>query len=63
MARLTLAAALEKKKMSKRQFAKRLGAHYHSVFQFFKPTYNPTFKTMTRWAKAIGCRVRDLFQE
>ncbi len=63
MPTLTLAAALKKKKMSKRKFAKNLECQYHSVFQFFKPDYNPTFKMMCRWAKAAGCKVKDLYQE
>lgn len=63
MPRIILAAVLKRKKLSKRQFAKRLGAHYHSVFQFFKPSYNPTFKMLCRWAKAAGCKVRDLIRE
>jgi transcriptional regulator with XRE-family HTH domain len=61
--KLILAEVLKKHGLSKRQFAIRLGAHYHSVFQFFKPNYNPTFKTMKRWADAIGCKVRDLIKE
>lgn len=63
MAKLILGEVLKKRKLSKRQFAKRLGAHYHSVFQFFRPGYNPTLKTLERWAKAIGCKVRDLIRE
>lgn len=63
MAILTLEAALKKKKLSKRQFAKRLGAQYHSVFQFFLPSYNPTFKMMNRWAEAAGCKIKDLYKE
>lgn len=63
MPKLTLAQALKKKKLSKRQFAKRLGTQYHSVFQFFKPEYNPTFKMMCRWAEAAECKIKDLYRE
>lgn len=63
MPHLILARVLKNKKLSKRQFAKRLGVQYHSVFQFFKDTYNPSFKMMCRWAKAAGCKVRDLIKE
>lgn len=63
MAKLILAKILKAKGMSKRQFAKNLGIHYHSVFQFFKPTYNPTFKMIVRWAKAAGVKVKDLIKE
>jgi transcriptional regulator with XRE-family HTH domain len=61
--RLILSQVLKKHKLSKRQFAIRLGAKEHSVYQFFKPEYNPTFKMLCRWAKAIGCRVKDLIKE
>jgi transcriptional regulator with XRE-family HTH domain len=63
MPRITLAQALKRRKISKRQFAKRLGCHYATVFQFFRPGYNPTFKMMCRWAKALDVRVRDLYKE
>lgn len=63
MAKLILGEVLKRKKLSKRQFAKRMGYHYASVFQFFRPTYNPTFKMMIRWAEAAECKVRDLFKE
>lgn len=63
MPKLILGKILKKKKLSKRQFAKRLACQYHSVFQFFKPDYNPTFKMMCRWAKAVPCRIRDLYEE
>lgn len=61
--KLILGMILKKKKLSKRQFAKRMGTQYHAVFAFFKPDYNPTFKMMCRWAKAANCRVRDLIVE
>jgi transcriptional regulator with XRE-family HTH domain len=60
---IILEKVLKIRKLSKRQFAKRLGAQEHSVYQYFKPGYNPTFKTMCRWAAAIGCKVRDLIKE
>ena len=61
--KIVLRKILKKEGLSVRQFAKRGEYHYHSVFQFFKPGYNPTFETMARWAKAIGCKVRDLIEE
>jgi transcriptional regulator with XRE-family HTH domain len=63
MAKLILGQMLAKRKLSKRQFAKRLGIDYSGVFQFFRPGYNPTLKTLTRWAQALGCKVRDLIKE
>lgn len=29
----------------------------------FKPNYNPSFKMMIRIAKALDCKVSDLFEE
>jgi hypothetical protein len=63
MPRLILAKVLKKHKLSKRQFAKRLEMEYRHVFALFHSDYNPTFRMMVRWAKAIPCRVRDLIEE
>lgn len=63
MAKVRLDRALEKRGMSKRQFAKRLKVPYHYVFRWFKPGYDPKFSRLNQWAKALGCRVRDLFEE
>ncbi len=64
MAKLALSDALKKKKLSKRQFAKRLGiTQYHNVFRFFRDDRDPKLSTLTKWAKAIGCKVRDLIKE
>lgn len=63
MARLALAKVLKRKKLSKRQFAIRLGMDPKHTPRFFRKGYNPTLKTMERWAKAIGCRIRDLIEE
>lgn len=63
MAKLALAEMLRKRKLSKRAFAKRLGIDYHNVFRYFRPTVDPKLSTLTRWARAIGCRVRDLIRE
>lgn len=63
MPKLALAKVLKRKKLSKRQFAKRLGLDYRYVFRLFHDGYNPTFKTMCAWAAALKCRVRDLIEE
>jgi transcriptional regulator with XRE-family HTH domain len=63
MPRLILAKALKKRKLSKRQFAKQLDMEYRFVFRYFRVDYNPTFRMLCRWAKAIPCRVRDLIEE
>lgn len=58
-----LAETLKKKKLSKRQFAKRLGVDYANVFRLFRPSYDPKLSTLRKWARIIGCRVRDLYEE
>lgn len=63
MPQLVLAKALKRKKLSKRQFAKRLGVGYDYIFRLFRPGLNPRFDTLCRYARAIGCRVRDLIEE
>jgi transcriptional regulator with XRE-family HTH domain len=63
MAHVPLASILKKKGLSKRQFAKRLNVRYENVFRFFRPSYDPKLSMLTRWAKAIGCKVRDLIKE
>ena len=63
MAKLALAKALKSKKLSKRQFAIRLGIAYHNVFRLFHATQDPKLSTLSKWAKAIGCNVTDLIKE
>lgn len=63
MAKLILADVLKKKKLSKRQFALRLGEAYNNVFRYFRTGYDPRWSTMEKWAKALGVRIRDLFKE
>lgn len=63
MPSLILAKVLKRKKLSKRQFAKRLGVEYNYVFRLFRPGYNPRFDTLCKYAKVIPCRVRDLIEE
>lgn len=63
MAKLNLAAILKRKRISKRKFAQMLGISYHNVFRLFHEGQNPTLSTMTKWAKLLGCKVRDLIKE
>jgi transcriptional regulator with XRE-family HTH domain len=63
VAKLQLEKILQKKGMSKRQFAKLLEADYGNVFRFFRPGYNPTFEMMVRWAEVLKVKVRDLIDE
>lgn len=63
VAHLLLDEVLKKKKVSKRQFAKRLGMDYASVFRYFREGYDPKLSTLERFAKALDCRIRDLYEE
>lgn len=63
MPKLTLAKVLKRHKLSKRQFALRLGMNYHNVFKLFREGYDPRWSTIVKWAKVIPCKVRDLIEE
>jgi transcriptional regulator with XRE-family HTH domain len=63
VAKLQLEKVLEKKGMSKRQFAKLLGVDPANVFRFFRAGYNPTFQMLVKWAEVLKIKVRDLIEE
>ena len=63
MAKVLLAEVLEKKGISKRQFAKKLGKDYPAVFRYFREEYDPKLSTLEAWAKVLGCRIKDLYEE
>jgi len=63
MPRVILEKVLKRKGLSKRQFAKRLRMDPKHVSRLCRPSYNPTIRTLAKWARAIGCRVRDLIDE
>lgn len=60
---LTLAEALLKKGMSKRQFAKRLGIPYQYVFRYFRAGYDPRLSMLAAFAKALDVKIKDLYRE
>jgi len=63
MARLLLKEVLVKKKLSKRRFAKLLDVEYSNIFRYFRDDYDPKLSMIERWAKVLGVRIRDLYQE
>jgi len=63
MAKVLLAEVLKKKGLSKRQFAKNLGKDYPAVFRYFRPDYDPKLSTLEAWAKVLGCRIKDLYED
>lgn len=58
-----LAEVLAKKRISKYELAKRMGLKYGNVFRFFQDDYDPKLSMMRRWAKALRCKIRDLYRE
>lgn len=63
MVKLTLGEVLKRKKISKRQFAKRIKKDYSSVFRYFRPGYDPKLSMLALWAKAIGVKIKDLYRD
>jgi transcriptional regulator with XRE-family HTH domain len=63
MAKLILARILKKKRLSKREFARRTGIRYDNVSKVFHKDHNPSLETLTRYAKAVGVKVRDILDE
>jgi predicted transcriptional regulator len=63
MAKLALDQALKKKKLSKRQFAKKMGVLYSNVFRMFRPGYDPKFSTLVEIASILELKVKDLYDE
>jgi transcriptional regulator with XRE-family HTH domain len=63
MAKIVLEEVLKSKKLSKRQFAKKLGIIYSNVFRLFRADCNPRFSTLEEWAKVLGVKVTDLIRD
>jgi transcriptional regulator with XRE-family HTH domain len=63
MPKLLLASVLKKKKLSKREFAKRLEIHYRMVFRYCRPGYDPKLSTLEKWAKVLKVPIRHLYKE
>jgi hypothetical protein len=63
MAQLRLGDVLKKQGISKRRFARMLGIEYNNVFRFFRPAYDPKLSVISRWARLLKVRVRDLIIE
>jgi len=60
MTKLALDEFLEKNKLSKNEFARRLGVDSPAVRRFFKPDYDPKLSTLSKWADVLNCNVSDL---
>lgn len=63
MAKLALLRVLKRKRISKREFARRAGLQYENLPRLFRKGHNPTLESLNRYAKALGVKVRDLLDE
>lgn len=63
MAKVLLGQVLKKKKITKYEFAKRLGMPYRHVFRLFGPKVDPKLSTLSKWSKALGVKIKDLYRE
>ncbi len=63
MAKVILEEVLKKKKISKRQFAKKLGVLYSNVFRIFRKNYDPKLSTIEEWARILNVKVSDLIED
>lgn len=52
-----------KRKMTKYRFAKEIKVHYSNVNRVLDQNYDPKLSVLSRVAKALKCRIRDLFEE
>ena len=62
MPKLVLEKIRKKRKLSKREFSKRIKMPYKNVWRVFRPNHNPRFKDLIRYAKGLECKVRDLIE-
>jgi hypothetical protein len=63
MATFILEAALKKRKISKRRFARMLGVRYDNFFRVFRPNYDAKLSFMNECAAALGVKVKSLIKE
>jgi len=63
MAKHNLGKYLKRSGLSKRQFAKMLRIEYAAVFRYFRKGYDPKLSTLSKWARALRCKVCDLIEE
>lgn len=61
---LNLGKVLDKKGMSAREFAKKLGKESSEVSKFFVPGYDPKFSMICRWVEVLGLKsVNELIDD
>lgn len=60
---MILEKVLKAKGMSKYEFSKRLGVQTSNSAKYFNKNFNPTLKTLTKWAKVLECKISELIEE
>lgn len=63
MAKFILGDVLKKKSWSKRRFAMELDERYSDVFRYFRKGYDPKLSKLSKFAKALKCKISDLYSE
>jgi transcriptional regulator with XRE-family HTH domain len=63
MARLILDEILKKKRISKREFSRRLGVDYKNISRMFRKGFDPRVSALAKYAKALDVSCRDLLKD
>lgn len=63
MARSLINEMRIKRKVSQYRLAKELGVHYANIKRVLAPDYDPKLSVLARCAKALRCKIRDLYRE
>lgn len=62
-AKLKIKSVLKKYEVSQYELAKRLDVPTNHITNMIKSDYNPTFKTLKKLAKAVGCKISEFIEE
>jgi transcriptional regulator with XRE-family HTH domain len=63
MAWINLGSALDKRKWSMSEFARRLDIPYQNLSRVFKPGFDPKISTVLRWCEVLKCTPDELYDE
>lgn len=63
MPKVLLPEMMAKRKMSKYRLALLTKKPYKHINRWFEPDYDPKLSVLALWAKALKCRIRDLYRE
>ena len=62
MLKLKLDRYLQKRVISKNEFARLLNVPNSLVRTYFREIYRPKFATLSRWTEVLECKVEDLVE-